>query len=111
MILACISQINSSKLLLPTKLFKFTTKKFSHLYSTSSKVAYLALSESANTLANKKLFINDPIENICREIKWIDHISYCSIKSKINLIFSSEIVHYLSGIKNIYLIGYEISKK
>ena len=105
-VLACISQVDSTKKLLVTDEFELSAKNFSQLFSVSDENAYQALIDVAKSLFNCYLVVDNPYPDRPRikrlEMRWISSIKYLPDDGKIILMFAQDILPFLSELKNTF---------
>lgn len=102
-VLACISQVNSTQELLDTDEFELSAKDFSALYGISKDRAYGELQEVARNLYQRSLTIHNPDPKRPklkrRETRWISSIGYMPEDGKIILRFSQDMLPFLGELK------------
>lgn len=101
-ILACISQVNSTEKLLETDTFELSAKSFSLLFSVSEERSYHALVDVTETLFNRYVVVENPVKHpkLKRlKVRWISSIGYMPNEGKISLCFAQNMLPYLSELK------------
>lgn len=96
-ILACISQINSTKSIDDFTEFYVTADQYSEIYSVSRQTALNVLNNIANTLLEKWSTINNPIDGTPHKIRWISKIIKNKGVGETGVIFHPEIAPYLTN--------------
>ena len=105
-VLACISQVDSTRDLLATDEFELSATDFAQLFSVSENNAYHALIDVTDTLFNRYIVIDDPYPDRPKvkrlKMRWISSIKYLSDDGKIIVMFAQEILPFLSELKNTF---------
>lgn len=99
----CIGQINPTKELLATQEFNVCAKDFAKFFSLSDENAYQALVDTAKSLFNRYVVIENPYPDKPKikrlEMRWISSIKHLPDEGKIVLMFAQDILPYLSLLK------------
>jgi plasmid replication initiation protein len=102
-VLACISQVDSTKKLLATDEFELSAKNFATLFSVSDENAYQALIDVTKTLFNRYVVVENPYPDRPKvkrlEMRWISSIKHLPDEGKVILMFAQDMVPYLSELK------------
>lgn len=102
-VLACISQVNSTQELLETDEFELSAKDFAALYGISKDRAYGELQEVARNLYQRSLTIHNPDPNRPKlkkmETRWISSIGYMPEDGKVILRFARDMLPFLGELK------------
>ena len=96
LLLACMSQIDSRKSLSSNHEFVITVQEFSDLFDDKHKNTYHNLRIASEKLWDAKVFLKDA-EGI-EQFRWVKRVKYWHDESKVRLVFSDEVIPYLSDI-------------
>lgn len=100
LILACISQVDSTKYLTIADRFEVTAQDFSSLFNVSTNKSYQILKNVAEQLFERYVIIDNPdpdeVTLKCTKTRWISSIDYIPDKGKVALYFAPRMLPYLS---------------
>ena len=96
LLLACMSQIDSRKPLLPNYEFVITVQEFADLFDDRHKNTYHNLVLACDKLWKSDVFLKDA-EGV-EKYHWVKKVKYWHDESKVRLVFSDEVIPYLSSI-------------
>jgi plasmid replication initiation protein len=94
LVLACVAQLDSRKLLPKDNLFTLTAADFAETYGITVDQAYEALNEASNSLYERDVKLFDG--KVKERFRWVYHVKYYQGESKVCLGFSQTIMPYLT---------------
>jgi plasmid replication initiation protein len=102
LLLACISQVDSTDSLVKKDEFTITAKQFSTLFDIPQCHAYEQIEKAANDLFEQKIVIKSKTEKRKKVMRWVCEVDYDGGKGQVTLGFSPKIIPYLSQLKDNY---------
>ena len=100
LLLACISQVNSTDSLVKKDEFTVTAKQFANLFDIPQCHAYEQIEKAANDLFEQKITIKHKSERRKKVMRWVCEVDYDGGKGQVTLGFSPKIIPYLSQLKD-----------